>query len=323
MKSYVSERQTYLDAVAGFLIIYMILGHIFQKAEMTDTAFYKNMDVLYFFLPWFFFKSGMFYKESTIKDFITKSGKKLLSEYVIWSLVGTVVLAFVEFAMGTFEPVSFASRFIRGFYNYEAVPGNLALWFLIALFCSRFLFILLKRLFSTDIIMLLSLSIVVLNYILDIHAPLWVVNIPAGLLFYSLGARIGNLHENKYVSLSLMILFVVLWLLCPSFVGFRSMTLLYGNFFIFIIGSICGIFGINYIFQRLPKLSVLEYVGKNSMLYYVIHWPVLSIGALVAFFMGIEDKATSFFVLCITEIVALLIVTAFKISKTQHVNPSK
>ena len=57
------RRQSNIDSVAGLLIIHMILGHCIQVTDCRDLTLYKWMQVLSFFMPWFFFKSGMFYKE--------------------------------------------------------------------------------------------------------------------------------------------------------------------------------------------------------------------------------------------------------------------
>ena len=55
------ERNKDLDFVGGILICHMILGHICQWADMD----YKGDCVLYFFMPWFFYKSGMFFKKNS------------------------------------------------------------------------------------------------------------------------------------------------------------------------------------------------------------------------------------------------------------------
>ena len=57
------RRQSHIDSVAGLLIIHMILGHCIQVTDSRDLTLYKWMQVLSFFIPWFFFKLGMFYKE--------------------------------------------------------------------------------------------------------------------------------------------------------------------------------------------------------------------------------------------------------------------
>ena len=58
------KRIVSLDIITGILIIHMIFGHIMRFAHCIDTDLYHYTSILLsFFMPWFFFKSGMFYKE--------------------------------------------------------------------------------------------------------------------------------------------------------------------------------------------------------------------------------------------------------------------
>lgn len=57
-----TTRLDYLDAIAGLLIVRMILGHLFQCCLLTETETYWWMNTVFsFFMPWFFYKSGMLF----------------------------------------------------------------------------------------------------------------------------------------------------------------------------------------------------------------------------------------------------------------------
>ena len=75
MYNNVSKRQRYIDALSGLLIINMILGHCIQLADCSDIPLYNWMNALSFFMPWFFFKSGMFYREKSLKETIYGGAK--------------------------------------------------------------------------------------------------------------------------------------------------------------------------------------------------------------------------------------------------------
>lgn len=62
------KRDASLDSVAGLLIIYMILYHIFLGCGMAEALSSYWMLSLSFFMFWFFYKSGMFYKDKTCKE---------------------------------------------------------------------------------------------------------------------------------------------------------------------------------------------------------------------------------------------------------------
>lgn len=73
-----SKRDNTLDCACGILIIHMILGHIFQWSQLTTTHFYQWMNILYFFMPWFFFKAGIFYKKTPVKKVFSTSFHRLI-----------------------------------------------------------------------------------------------------------------------------------------------------------------------------------------------------------------------------------------------------
>lgn len=75
MLNNVNKRQRHIDAISGLLIINMILGHCIQMADCRDIPLYSWMDSLSFFMPWFFFKSGMFYREKSLNETIHGGGK--------------------------------------------------------------------------------------------------------------------------------------------------------------------------------------------------------------------------------------------------------
>jgi fucose 4-O-acetylase-like acetyltransferase len=84
VSSSLKHRDNSIDVIAGILLIHMVLGHVFQFAKLTDCRFYHWMDVLFFFMPWFFFKSGMFFnKNKKVVDVMILGGKKLMSNYLI------------------------------------------------------------------------------------------------------------------------------------------------------------------------------------------------------------------------------------------------
>lgn len=62
------KRNPIIDNIAGILIIYMIVYHIFQWCDLSDINRSYCMLPLSFFMFWFFYKSGMFYKEKTCKE---------------------------------------------------------------------------------------------------------------------------------------------------------------------------------------------------------------------------------------------------------------
>lgn len=67
------QRVAYIDQISGLLIVYMIVGHAFAFCDMREIMQTHLMQILGFFMFWFFYKSGMFYREKSCSE-ITKRG---------------------------------------------------------------------------------------------------------------------------------------------------------------------------------------------------------------------------------------------------------
>ena len=73
------KRNNSLDMIAGIFIVYMIVLHILQWCNLTYVFGNVVFHVFSFFMFWFFFKSGMFYREKLSKD--------ILIGEIVWKLI--------------------------------------------------------------------------------------------------------------------------------------------------------------------------------------------------------------------------------------------
>lgn len=55
--NYKEQRQNEIDAVAGLMIIVMVVGHCVAEGYLKTF-----INALNFFMPWFYYKSGMLYR---------------------------------------------------------------------------------------------------------------------------------------------------------------------------------------------------------------------------------------------------------------------
>lgn len=69
------KREAYIDQISGLLIVYMIAFHAFQFCNMPDVIHSFPMQSLSFFMFWFFYKSGMFYRDKTCKEILVGGAK--------------------------------------------------------------------------------------------------------------------------------------------------------------------------------------------------------------------------------------------------------
>lgn len=71
-----NERLEHIDVAAGIMILWMMLGHVGGASELgfINPHWMKYLERLFFFfMPWFFYKSGMFFAQKPTR--ITGGGK--------------------------------------------------------------------------------------------------------------------------------------------------------------------------------------------------------------------------------------------------------
>lgn len=132
-KNELKSRERYVDAVAGIMIAWMILIHCNYFSE-TRLHFAKFLG---FYMPWFFYKSGMFFtpKESTF--LIKKDAKKLLRYFIVYSFIGWGVWCVCGLTDGSLVFKECINDPVRQFLHHGSIQGNGALWFLLSLFIIR------------------------------------------------------------------------------------------------------------------------------------------------------------------------------------------
>ena len=208
------------------------------------------------------------------KTMISKSAKRLLIPFVIWSFAGHVVYCIVNLFDGHLA-LSMAIP-IKQLLMSGSITGNLPLWFLLTLFfCRVLLNWLLNKHIHVLYIGLCSISFAFILHTLDFHQPYYIANTAIGLFFMSVGYI---LYREKLISITPPILLIcvaifTVGLFYPSFVGMRSNQLFYGYYLQWVLCSIASII----LFNKLSRLNLFEYVGlhyigRYSMQIYCAHW---------------------------------------------------
>ncbi len=271
------NRKTYLDALSGLLIIHMILGHVFQWAGLTDYTFYKwQTTILYFFMPWFFFKSGMFHNSNrTIKEILSKSIDGLIKPCLPALFLGLCIYWWNLILKDDFNWIHYFLTPLKEIIVFGEIIGNSPLWFIVALF-------LIKPTFQLFITSRLSTKVIVTIFLVGIlsiqqgkHLPLYIQYTGLGLLFYGLGYYCKEISTKNTIIISLLI--YTLSIFYPQFTDFHTGTVIHGSYWGWIISSFAGISLINYIFKTIPSAYTrsLTAIGKQSMSLFVWHWPIL------------------------------------------------
>lgn len=87
----ITQRMGFLDSIAGIGMVWVIfIDHTMQACQV-----YQPHWLLYglsFVMPWFFFKSGMFYRsDKTYGEQIRNNIRRLLVPFAVWYMLGIMV----------------------------------------------------------------------------------------------------------------------------------------------------------------------------------------------------------------------------------------
>ena len=318
-------RNKAIDTVGGIMILFMILRHSLVET-VKDTVFGGVIAYypLLFFMAWFFFKGGMYYREESLATCISKGITRLLVPYVVFSVIAVIVAMIVRGCLSGVSGVLDTLYKIPVYLKREgAVECNAPLWFLLSFFLTRVFF----------------------TFSRTIHVPAWCVSVCSGLAAWGLcraqlpiGLYFGNIamglclfsvgyqlkdhqYRNAWLIPSAVIYVGYLVYCCCT----RSVVGIFNNnlhipFVPTAIYYIAGCIVINNLFTRVPKLQggFLAEIGYNSMLYYVLHFLIISPALDINHAVFHWSDATMSWVIVLLEIALLpLLVRLFKSPKCQ------
>lgn len=265
------SRQHHLDFIAGVLIIYMVFHH---------TGLYESLHqfltrILFFFMPWFFFKAGVFYSpEKSMRAVILSSSKRLLIPFVVFCIIGQLIEGIHLLFIHNLHKNFFYEPFLE-LIKYGSIWTNGPVWFLWSLFCVRLIFHTLTKCKCYRLIIVsMSLFFAFLCFYFEINKPLYLGNICLGLFFYGLGNLLQKLQYNHFVGTLCILLYFIIIVFFPvggSFVENAS-----NNYWWWIFASIIAIVAYNYLFGYVKvDNGFFHFCGRHSLAILVIHFPII------------------------------------------------
>ena len=238
---------------------------------------------LFFFMPWFFYKSGHLFNIKNNRDLVKGDFKKLIGNFVIWSVIGYVCLIIHTLVMEntvTFRQAIYTP--IRSLVLSGSIPLNSALWFLPVLFFVRIIanFAITRWKIAyiclTAVIMAIAIHFMQIQYL-----PSYIYNTAWGLFFFCCGFALKD-HERNPVLIAISLIVVGFSIYysdipsvykCEDFISGKSYVMWYPV-------SVCGCVVFNNVCRWLDKdrrFPLLKYIGKHSMVFYAAHYPIFRI----------------------------------------------
>ena len=307
-----TSRLEYLDCAHGLMILHMMFYHLCCSILLNTQYYYPVIHTLSFFMAWFFFKSGMLFKERKLSEVFYRGLIKLIIPAVFFSIIGLTCHFFAN------HPQTSISAELEYAYIIGAFRGNVPIWFLFSLFIVQLLYTLTQKTkLSPAFIAFISLVWLFLNKYLGLR-PIWAYNIPLGLMFYSLGHFLKDLQYKKPIVITSIIIYLALY-----FVHTR-IDFLFGLFKPFVIAIpwvISGSILINVLFKSFSRLCIapLRFYARHSMEFLCTHMLVFTFleGFLKNNTLHISNQMFIFIVFSIYFIAMSLILHFFKLKHIQ------
>lgn len=276
------KRYIDIDTLSGILILQMIfVVHCAKLSGINGIVIDKEMLIMQFFMPWFFYKSGMLYHENSISNTIKKNIRHLIKPFIIFSLIGWIIIVVAPGIFVFHKPIGYlVSDTLQHFVSDGSFRGNYALWFLLSLFVVKCLFPIIKKAhIPILLIIIVSFALAFMHNRLYHYMPIYLGNIPNGLFFYSLGYA---MRECQYQKNLLIICIIAFPLLFPfaGYLDFRANAIMQGNNYFILTEAliICEIIIANNIVKSwggCNRKNIFATVGRSAMILYVTHYIIL------------------------------------------------
>lgn len=274
------KREGYLDAIAGLMILWMIVGH----AQQIAGAEFDYPNILFFFMPWFYYKSGMLSKQKGFVEQAKGGGQKFAKPFVIYGLIGQIVLTICMLLEHEHSLKPYLYTPVRSLFIGGTLSGNPPLWFLTSLFVTLCVFAWLneKKVHVWIIGIIGMAGALTCNRINSHLFPIYLSSGLYGLFFFSMG-RILYKYQKNVIAFWVSVVVVAglyLWRGLPS-MELRYISQCGGTILDFVVWTAMALGGcviVTYLFslvQPYIKFPILQYIGRNAMEFYVLHWIVM------------------------------------------------
>lgn len=314
------NRDKYLDFICGILILRMIAGHF---ASASGIGFPSVLTYLFcFFMPWFYFKSGMFHRaESCFKDDLYKNIRKLIYPYVLWSVIGLLCeCVTIAITHGSFKVMVY--RDLMFCLTKGATSINAALWFLLSLFLVKTIWSIFRD--RLILVMAISLMLAFAHHYLLSDKGIWILgNVFIGVIYYGCGYYLKEKQFNNSVFIFSLVASVFLLGFFPNAISFFDNAIELGSSYVLALVTPIPLIIVanNFAFRYLNSIpdNPISFIGRNSIYIYISHFPLCDIIPTFFNHYGVNiSKGWLFFLMMLLAIVIFLLLVAFDNRETKR-----
>lgn len=293
----------------------IFICHIGMFANVYYETEIMNVFSLVFgcFMAWFFFKSGIYYKEKNTWDLLISTLQKFIIPYICLNVIFGLIDSIVDIINYENRGVVYALKAIcKPYYTIlltESTRSGTPLWFLLSLFFVVNIFNLLKKHIPAFVICIFAFCF---TYILhEFQLSLYyITNVFNGLFFYSTGYLLQNKQYERNVFVTALFVYIIHFIM-PCKLNFRGTDT--DNLVLSDLYALSGIIFFNNIAKIFinRRLCILSNIGKDSMFYLCYHFPVLFIARECGFICNNGGGWITYVVLCAMMIIYLLLLKIF------------
>jgi len=262
-------RDKSVDFSGGVLIIVMIVVHCFQWSSLTDTMLYDVIQrVFFFYMAWFFYKSGMFHKQKPLKKYLFSCFCRLLIPFMVYSIIAYPIWCVRKLMIGVADWKTYVVGPFFDLIRVGSISANEPLWFLLTLFLAQTLFALLKQLRIPSVIIALMSFVV---YCVMMHngswGPLYITNTLAALGFVASGELICKVqYDRRLFYVSIVFCVIILIVGCPL-IDIHTNAVLLGPLWLWPVACLFAIIVMNNLTRLIPEkyMMGIDSVGRDSL----------------------------------------------------------
>lgn len=282
----IKYRKSWIDICRGVGILLVLYGHVLGS----DQSRYL---IYSFHMPLFFFLSGLVFNTrdaESYKIFLKKNLKQIILPYYTFAGITLILwLIFIKPAASNHIPQELWG-IVYGNGIFPSLEFNSPLWFLPCLFVTKFFYMLIHKYSKSVKVKYISLVFLgTVGYILSAFFPL--IKLPfsievafTAVVFFGFGHLMvqltllkNKIKENTWLTAILMSIttFFFAWIhfrMSGLQIDMRINQL--NNILLFYSAAFSGIFAVISISYIVKKNRFIEYIGKNTLLLFIWHYPL-------------------------------------------------
>ena len=290
------KRSNAFDLLCGLCILRMVMLHAICQTQLRQAPWWKEtMLWTFFFMSFFFFKAGYFNKGITgdTLPYLRDRIRRLFVPYLSWGAIGFVLAFFwlSFFPEGIAKAIGKVEKF--NWLENGWTFGNGPLWFLLSFFTTYVLMHFIERVRHLHWIVLLFPAIG--YWLFKQGNPMWFLlnNIFCGTFFFYMGKVWHHVLDRlaKHWALAISIVLCIGFVLANIYLhGEYEMRInrWVGPFWQVLLIMPLSLLGISGLFLLLPtpRVPVINYIGEHSMVFFVMHYPIVLSYAYASILLG-------------------------------------